>query len=38
MGSFDDLIEKKVVIDETDKNINAVLLAKDSVTKVRLGF
>ena len=38
MGSFDDLIEKKVVIDETDKNTNAVLLAKDLVTKVRPGF
>lgn len=38
MGSFDDLIEKKLVIDDNDKNADAALLAKDSVTKVWLTF
>lgn len=36
MGSFDDLIEKKLIIDDKDKNADAELLAKDSVTKVLL--
>jgi len=37
MGSFDELIEKKLVLDTHDLNSKAALLAKDSNMKVRLG-
>jgi hypothetical protein len=36
MGSFDELIEKKVVLDERDQNTQAILLHKDSAMKVML--
>jgi hypothetical protein len=36
MGSFDELIEKKVVFDERDQNTQAILLHKDSAMKVML--
>lgn len=36
MGSFDELIEKKVVFDETDRNPEAILLHKDSAMKVTM--
>jgi hypothetical protein len=38
MGSFDELIEKKVVLDETDRNPEAILLHKDSAMKVTIVY
>lgn len=34
MGTFDELIHKKVVLNSNDLNPQAVLLAKDSTIKV----
>ena len=38
MGSFDELIEKKVGLDETDRNPEAILLHKDSAMKVTIVY
>ena len=38
MGSFDELIEKNVVLDETDRNPEAILLHKDSAMKVTIVY